>query len=125
MANALSALSALEVLRLPGCRKLTARAVERLAEAGGDPAPPWLQMQTPLAPDVCWQLPAWRGGSVPETRVGRMSGGGASRRGKRQGGISPGSTLHPVLASRGADAVRSLLQGDRDWKEELPAQGRG
>ena len=37
MANVLGALSALEVLRLPGCRKLTARAVKHLAKAGGDP----------------------------------------------------------------------------------------
>ena len=36
MADVLGALSALEVLRLPGCRKLTARAVKHLAEAGGD-----------------------------------------------------------------------------------------
>ena len=117
MASVLSALSALEVLRLPGCRKLTARAVKHLAEAGGAPCPTLAADADPAGSMMRgWQLPAWWGSSAL-LPVWGASGGLEGPGEASQSGTSHASTLHPVLA---AGAVRSPVQGGG----ELPAQGR-
>ena len=118
MANVLSALSALEVLRLPGCRKLTARAVNHLAEAGGDSRPCVLQMRIgSFLHGVAAQPCSWCGEQVRGWSLLLL--GEAS-----QSGMSHAPTLHPVLAFIGVVAVRSPLQGHEHGSEELPAQER-